>query len=69
MAFLGKKACSLGNNQVFEIIVCIEEGEEKNSLKKPWKQYYLFNTNFLQDFFHSKAEKPTRADINYYRYL
>lgn len=25
IAFLGKKACPLGNNQVFEIIVCIQE--------------------------------------------
>jgi len=25
MAFLGKKVCPLGNNQVFEITVCIEE--------------------------------------------
>lgn len=29
MVFLGKKTCPLGNNQVFEIIVCIEKAGGK----------------------------------------
>jgi len=57
MAFLGKQSCPLGNNRVSEITVCRGGEEEENALKKQQKQYFLFNTNFLQDFLHSKSEK------------
>lgn len=57
MAFLGKQSCPLGNNRVSEITVCRGGEEEENALKKQQKQYFLFNTNFLQDFLHNKSEK------------
>lgn len=42
MAFLGKKACPLGNNQVFEIIVCIEEAGRGKCFEETMKTILSF---------------------------
>lgn len=42
MAFLGKKACPLGNNQVSEIIVCTEEGGGRKSFEETTKAILSF---------------------------
>lgn len=42
MAFLGKKACPLGNNQVSEIIVCLEEGGGRKCFEETTKAILSF---------------------------